>query len=232
MAPDRLFAFSIPLIPRHRAKNWQLVLDNLQATLQSMLNQFDRNFVILLASTDELDLPELSHRQVVRVALRENYASHLQGNSHRDQLSDAGIKRRYNLNAARELGVTYFMHADADDLISNRLVEHVRHERHPIGYAVSQGLILDSRVGKFLMHPGPYSQGPSFSNTCGTSIIYNLDFKGSADPDWPNANFLAPYGMLSPPLMIAPIVRRYMHDFGIRQEHMGRVAIAARAADQ
>ena len=51
---------------------------------------------------------------------------------------------------------------------------------------------------------------------------------GRFDPDWPNANFLAPYGMLSPPLMIAPIVRRYMHDFGIRQEHMGRVAIAAR----
>lgn len=51
---------------------------------------------------------------------------------------------------------------------------------------------------------------------------------GQFDRNWPNANFLAPYGMLSPPMMIAPTVQRYMHDFGIKQEHMGRIAIAAR----
>lgn len=43
-----------------------------------------------------------------------------------------------------------------------------------------------------------------------------------------NGNFFAPYGMYSPPLMVAPIVQRYMHDYGVRAEAMGEVAITCR----
>lgn len=43
-----------------------------------------------------------------------------------------------------------------------------------------------------------------------------------------NGNFFAPFGLFSPPLMVAPMVQRYMHEFGIRQEHLGEVALTCR----
>jgi len=43
-----------------------------------------------------------------------------------------------------------------------------------------------------------------------------------------NANFFAPYGLFSPPLMIAPLVQRYMHEYGIEATHLGEVALTCR----
>ena len=43
-APDDLFVFAIPLVPRQRATDWQRILSNLRATLRSILNQTDPNF--------------------------------------------------------------------------------------------------------------------------------------------------------------------------------------------
>lgn len=42
-------------------------------------------------------------------------------------------------------------------------------------------------------------------------------------------NFLAPFGMFSPPIMMAPLIQRYMHQFGIKQEHLGEIALNGRA---
>ena len=43
-APDDLFVFASPLVPRQRATDWQRILSNLRATLRSILNQTDPNF--------------------------------------------------------------------------------------------------------------------------------------------------------------------------------------------
>jgi acetyl-CoA acetyltransferase len=45
----------------------------------------------------------------------------------------------------------------------------------------------------------------------------------------PHLNFMAPFGMFSPPIMIAPLVQRYIHEFGARPEHFGEVALTCRA---
>lgn len=52
---------------------------------------------------------------------------------------------------------------------------------------------------------------------------------GKFNPGRTGNNFLAPFGMFSPPIMIAPLVQRYMHEFGIRQEHLGEVVLSGRA---
>jgi acetyl-CoA acetyltransferase len=44
----------------------------------------------------------------------------------------------------------------------------------------------------------------------------------------PHLNFVVPFGMFSPPLMIAPLVQRYMYEFGAKQEHLGEVALVCR----
>ncbi len=48
----------------------------------------------------------------------------------------------------------------------------------------------------------------------------------------PQFDLLAPFGMLMPSSMIAPTVRRYMHDFGARPEHFAEVALSFRANAQ
>jgi len=44
----------------------------------------------------------------------------------------------------------------------------------------------------------------------------------------PHLNFMVPFGMFSPPLMIAPLVQRYIYEFGAKPEHFGEVALACR----
>lgn len=52
---------------------------------------------------------------------------------------------------------------------------------------------------------------------------------GQFNPARPGNSFLAPFGMFSPPNMIAPLIQRYMYEYGIRQEHLGEVAVSNRA---
>ena len=51
---------------------------------------------------------------------------------------------------------------------------------------------------------------------------------GKFNPTRTGNNFMAPFGMFSPPMMIAPLVQRYMHEFGIKPEHLGEVALTCR----
>ncbi len=44
----------------------------------------------------------------------------------------------------------------------------------------------------------------------------------------PHLNFVAPFGMFSPPIMIAPLVQRYIHEFNAKPEHFGEVALVCR----
>lgn len=44
----------------------------------------------------------------------------------------------------------------------------------------------------------------------------------------PHLNFMVPFGMFSPPLMIAPLVRRYIYEFGAKPEHFGEIALVCR----
>jgi acetyl-CoA acetyltransferase len=51
---------------------------------------------------------------------------------------------------------------------------------------------------------------------------------GRFNPARAGNNFLAPFGMFSPPVMMAPLIRRYMHQFGITSEQLGVIALNAR----
>ena len=44
----------------------------------------------------------------------------------------------------------------------------------------------------------------------------------------PHLSFMQPFGMFSPPIMIAPMVQRYMHECGAKPEHLGEVALVCR----
>lgn len=44
----------------------------------------------------------------------------------------------------------------------------------------------------------------------------------------PHLSFMQPFGMFSPPIMIAPMVQRYMYEFGAKPEHLGEIALTCR----
>ncbi len=44
----------------------------------------------------------------------------------------------------------------------------------------------------------------------------------------PHLNFMVPFGMFSPPLMIAPLVQRYIYEIGANPEHFGEIALVCR----
>jgi acetyl-CoA acetyltransferase len=51
---------------------------------------------------------------------------------------------------------------------------------------------------------------------------------GKFNPVRPGNNFLAPFGMLAPPIMLAPLVQRYMHEHGITTTQLAQVALSGR----
>lgn len=44
----------------------------------------------------------------------------------------------------------------------------------------------------------------------------------------PHLNFMTPFGMFAPPFMVAPLVQRYIYEFGAKPEHFGEVALTCR----
>lgn len=46
--------------------------------------------------------------------------------------------------------------------------------------------------------------------------------------DLPHLNFMAPFGMFSPPIMIAPLIQRYIHEYGAKPEHFAEVSLVCR----
>ncbi len=51
---------------------------------------------------------------------------------------------------------------------------------------------------------------------------------GRYDPNWRQASFIHPFGLLAAPQLLALTVKRHMHEFGTTAEQMGAFAIACR----
>lgn len=177
-----LFLFGIPLVPRSRANNWNNVLENLGTTLRSILNQTNKEFHILIASEDEFDLPELSdkHVQLLKMPISGSKPVTFSIN-----YQDAVVKRLAICQKAHELCASQLMLADADDLISKNLVEFVRRNPHPVGYAITRGFVLDCNTGKNLVCPSLMVNVKGFDTLCGTSLIYTLNQHKDLPENWP-----------------------------------------------
>jgi Putative rhamnosyl transferase len=150
------------------------VLDNLQATLQSILNQTDRNFHCLLAVEDPIPLAEIDNPHVTVISIAPEERLDFERDNYRMSNIDAGLKRMILLDHARKQGATYVMFTDADDLVSMDLVEFVRKAKPGFGAALRQGFVLDSQSGRCLPVPSNYVPVDGYDTYCGTSIVFTL----------------------------------------------------------
>jgi len=176
-----LFVFGIPLVPKHRSKNWPRVLENLQATLQSVLNQTNENFQVLIAAEDDIDLPEVRDD---RVRVLRTIGPEAEQPGYLMKNGDATNKRVLLCNHAKRLKAHHIFLVDADDLISKNVVEFVKCNPHPHGYAITRGLVFDCASGKLLPCPSNLINVDGFDTYCGSSLIYNL--KRSEGPPYDN----------------------------------------------
>jgi FkbM family methyltransferase len=160
------FFFCIPLIPKANATDWSQVCNVLNQTLRSIANQTNKSSKILLAAHDKPDLaPDLKLDIAV---IRPHWEA---GSDIKGKWRDKRWKRTLLLRAVRKLGGGYVMMLDADDLVSNRLVDYVLKDRHPNGYIIDTGYAYDWKAN--LLAPIPGVWAANFDGVCGScSVIY------------------------------------------------------------
>jgi hypothetical protein len=165
--------FSIPLIPKKRIDNFERVGELLSDTLRSIANQRSGHYTVMICGHDK---PGTLDTHGIDVCwIKADWGSREAPNGPSDKFwkrltIGAEIKRR---------GGGYVMPLDADDLVSDRLVEAVHDLRDPHGYVITEGYMLDRQTGDIAPIPGAWPN--SFDYYCGSCGIFNM-----APEDLPN----------------------------------------------
>jgi len=166
--PPTLVIFGVPLISKAAATDWGLVNWQFAATLGSLAGQTSRNFLILVAGTDEPETP-------VPAGIRYEFIKcpDLANGTVGTKRQDMEAKRIALASRSRHLGGGYLMFVDADDLVSSRLVEYVDKNPHKNGYLAATGYILHASTGDIAPSPMPGFRKP-LDAICGTSSVVRL----------------------------------------------------------
>lgn len=163
MADDEArFYFCIPLRSRASTKDWPRIVRLLGDTLRSVFAQTDKRFEVILACQDVPDLPELADPRVTVLTTEAPTPTTFE-----EGMRDKGRKKRMMGVEVGRRGGGYIMLVDADDLVSNRLVEHVLKDDNRRGYLIRDGYMLDTdrRLAKSL---------PDFDQRCGSCAVFYL----------------------------------------------------------
>jgi GT2 family glycosyltransferase len=156
--------FGIPLMARSVAQDWERIEHQLSATVGSIYNQTDSNFRIIIACTDRPTLSVATDERLEFLMCEQ-----LPAVDHTVYIGDALNKRFRVARRLRELGGGYLMYADADDLVSDRLVAYVRKTAHPNGYIIGRGYMFDAVRG--WLAPFPFGNIKTFDEESHTSAV-------------------------------------------------------------
>jgi hypothetical protein len=167
-AADRVY-FGMPLKARRTAKNWSQTVLDFNRTLASIYSQTNPNFRILVGCHD---IPELLIATDERLEFLPVTFDPANLDSDPSAIfSDKGRKLYKTAEQFREEGGTWFMTLDADDIISNRLVEFIITNPNPHGYIARQGFILDQHTMKISKVPDAVIFRWGFDKICGSCVV-------------------------------------------------------------
>lgn len=167
MLAQPIVLFGIPLKARSVSQDWTQVQENLRRTMRSIARQTDQNFMIVVCGHDKPDFGEYAHLATwLPVTWPEpTEPSQFSG--------DKMKKRRHILVRMRRLardGLYYFL-MDADDLIADSVVAHIRSDHNSRGYLVDKGYVLDAAAGAIAkLNP----QTKPFYRACGSCAAFWL----------------------------------------------------------
>ncbi len=162
------FAFGIPLRSRQTARDWDRVGRLFEATLNSVLAQSDPDFSVIVACHERPAATGFADPRVVTIELPPMPIV-----SSAEQMKDKRLKHMCIAAALRRMGGGFLMFVDADDLVSNRIVAHVRRHPDPHGYIVDAGYEYDLATGLV-------RTAPRFDRLCGSCAVFNYSL-----PDLP-----------------------------------------------
>ncbi|HZP19811.1 MAG TPA: glycosyltransferase family A protein [Bauldia sp.] len=162
--------FGIPLRASLDPEEWRGLCVLIGNTLRSVYNQTDPSFAVIIACDRPPELDFAPDRRLTILAAPSRPPSSL-----REGDNDAGAKRWEIAAHFVRGGGGYLMFLDADDWVSNRLVDHVRRTRHPVGYVLEDGYACDLASRKVMPIPTPGIADARFDLSCGSSIILRLD---------------------------------------------------------
>ena len=156
-----MLTFIIPLKSRQVSKDWSLVSSYVNRTIKSILSQSNDSYRVILVCNER---PEnYSDREKV-VLIEESFPIPEKGKAMKDKW-DKVIR---GLIECKKLGTDYVMIVDADDILSNKLVEFVMADSTESGWLIDKGYGYDEG-SRFLL---PIDD---FNKLCGTSSIVKVD---------------------------------------------------------
>ncbi len=147
-----MIGFIIPF-KRKTDNNWEIECSNLKNTLNSVINQIDKNFKVFVIYSDSPDF-NFSHDSVEFVKFPYEFKStneiaklekvvnpdFKEGIS--DKVYDHGKRLLYGSFIAKEKGCEFIMPVDADDFVSNKLSEWVNlNKNNCTGWYIDKGFI-------------------------------------------------------------------------------------------
>ncbi len=147
------FYFGIPMIPLSYTRDPQGALALLRTTVASLLRQTDPNFQIWIAAEETLPL-----------GFRDPRIHWLHSPPQARGWKDMRWRQTRIAAQLRNAGGGWLMFVDADDLVSRRVVRHVRsHRERADGFLARVGWEYDCRAMRIRL-------APRFWNMCGTSL--------------------------------------------------------------
>lgn len=157
-----MIAFIVAFRHPNSTKNYNHVVQLLQATIESLLNQTNDDFKVYIGCNEvpEIDVDDSKVRFCpIDCPLPNN---------RKEVLLDKGVKRAFAIQTANtEIAPEYFFLLDADDLVRNDCVEYLCNQRSSGstgGYWLERGYLLD-------MFNRKAQEKYGFNRYCGSSLI-------------------------------------------------------------
>ncbi len=163
-----MIGFVVPFRPKSESKDWQNDCLLLQHTVDSLLNQLDDAFEIFVVYTDEPSI-KISDKKVHLVHFpfpftgidkiegHEKILHQFNNNTKMfERRWDKGRKICYGSMIAKKNGHKYIMSVDADDLVSNKLVQHLRERtagKDVPGFYIEKGYLYSSGASAMIKVP-------------------------------------------------------------------------------
>jgi len=153
--------FCMPLVGRSASSDWNRVCLLLDQTLKSILVQ-SGNIKVLVACNEIPNSSLASDSRLSFLSIQGHKPQTLQ-----ERRQDKSKKLRRLIEEVRARGPGYVILMDADDLISNRLVDYIRTSNNKNGYLFQSGYLLNVAGKRF-------RKTRNFPTHCGTCAAFYL----------------------------------------------------------
>jgi|GEM_PF-2027073 len=169
-----MIAYTISLKSKQVSTNWKHVCSLLERTLNSIYNQSDQDFKVVIVCHEkpklELSYPNLIYYQVDFLPPKRTYDC---------MILDRDIKEIIGRKISQELKPHYIMAIDSDDCISAKISEFINNRvancaTIPDGFYADRGYIYYEETNKFVDKTGLY-------NCCGSTVALKPELYDTPD---------------------------------------------------